>query len=356
MNSFPASLGHYLLRDAQKSGRLWREASALVKNQTERHAANFEALFQVSNNTALFLPINGRYTTPPFLFLIKNARPFVGRLNQKRGVVRKSSLFNVATPECAHGLGCADWLLHCRGVKHISERYLLHVLADFNLSGERIATLSTTRLALTMYLHDTVEDNRKHNRRITPSYVARKTLNLVLNEPFSVMLHPILTADIAALTDDENLHGYERLMAQKIPPQKEYELLRAMGIITEKTFGTGPTGAGKYIDKGHQLTSDLLVAATGQKSHFKSPEDFIHHIVPRLDIVESLHVPESYKTLFRETTERTLEQLKNPRPTPMEPKSAKRLIHHELSRVEKVLAGQPHIPVKRKLYSTPRCA
>lgn len=349
----PLSLGYGLLHKARSSGAVPKEVSALVKDQTERHASSYQSLFGASENTSLFLPVKGKYTLPPWLSLIHNARPFVGKLNIKRNAFRESGLHNVKTPECAHGLGSADWLMHCVGVKSTSEKYLNHVLVDYNLSAREVAWLSIIRLSLDMYLHDVVEDNRKHNPKITAGYVSREVLSRVLEKPYDAMLRPILTADIKAFTDKPGLEGDQRLAAQKIPPQREYELLCSLGVIDEKTVGTGPIGTGKFVDKAQQNGTDFLVAETGQCSFFKSAEHFERHIAPRIDIVSSLHVPDSYKTLYLETIDRTLFRLRNPFPAPIPTVEARMIIHFELMRFQSVLSGKPHKPVKPKFYSLP---
>lgn len=345
-----ASLGRYLLEDTLKTGQVWPEVT-MAKVQSQRHAANFLELYRASQNTALFLPTNGKYIDPPFLILIANARPFIGKLNTARGAERKSSLFNVATPECAHGLGCGDWLLNCIGVKHISEQYLLRVLAPHRLSGEKIAYLSTVRIGLIMYLHDTEEDNRKTNSKITCAYVARTALSLIMDRASREMLQPILTADLQALTDKPGLHKSQRLAAQKVPPQKEYELLRKMGLLKADSIGTGPIGTGKFVDKGHTLMGDFLIVETGNKSYFSNGESFAAYIVPRMDIVNSLHVPQSYKDWYHETANRAYERLMDPRHLPLSPKSAQRVIHRELARVAKILRGEPFEPARTKPFS-----
>lgn len=347
-----ASLGHYLLDDTRKTGEVWDEVRAMTKVQSERHTANFKSLFQASENTSLFLPDdNGCYAKPPILFLIAGARPFVGKLNVARGAVRESSLFDVATPECAHGIGCGDWALHCINVKYFSEQYLLRVLAQHNLSGEEIAYLSTARIGGDAYLHDTPEDNRKKNPHITPGYVARRFVTLVLRPPFREMLYPIMRDDIRALTDKKGIPKEKRLAAQKIPPQVEYELLRNMGILKPGSVGTGPIGTIKYVDKAHQNTSDMLVVQTGHSSFFPNAEAFAAYVVPRMDIVESLHVPQPYKDLYRETADRTHERLHNLLPEPLPPEQSQKIIRLELSRVKNVLEGGPHVPVRQKAYS-----
>ncbi len=350
MNNGPASLGHHLLQDIRRHRALSADVIAVTKIQAPRRAANFRALFETSENASLFLPEGKKYVKPAFLDIIHAARVFIGDLNTKRGAVRDSSLFGVSTPECAHGLGCADWLLHCRGVKFVSEQHLLRLFAPHALSGDQIAYLSTVRLALAMYLHDTVEDNRKVNHRITPVYVARRALTAVLQESFINLLFPVLKADIQAFTDKAGLHGQERLAAQKIPPQKEYETLREMGVLTEKSFGTGPIGTGKFIDKAHSGTLDLLVLLTGRKSFFKDMAAFEKYVVPRLDIIDSLHIPESYKNLYLETAERIIKRLKTPLKKPLSPEASQKIILHELARIKNVLEGAPHVPINKKAY------
>lgn len=345
-----------MLDELSSTGLVWDEVRSMKKIQTERHAANFQALFLASQNASLFLPNKGRYETPPIFPLIKNARNFVGELNIRRKAIRSSTLFGVATPECAHGLGCTDWLMHCRNVKHISEQYLLRRLGKHHLTGEMLAYLSILRIALLMYTHDVPEDNRKTDPTITPAFVAKTVLSLTLEEPYASYLLPILTADIEALTDDPDLHGRERLMAQKIPPQIEYATLRRMGILKRNSEVTGPIGTGKFVDKCHTLTSDFLIVATGHKSFFKDAGAFAGYIVPRLDIVKSLHVPAAYKSLFEETAERTFKRILKPHPAPMSQENSRNLVHTELARIEKILSGEmPHIPVSKKAYSIITC-
>jgi hypothetical protein len=357
----PLSIGHKLLRQGQLSGTLPNDTKNFMcklypKDQSERHEASFKSLFELSENTSLFLPISGKYERPFVLNLINPARPYVATLHETRGekAFRKSTLFEVRTPECAHGLGVMDWHLHCHGVKNISEKYLTIKFLDYGLSPTTVGFMSLIRLGLAAYGHDVPEDSRKYNPEnpVSPSKYAKEALALTLNHNLAKILKPILTADIKALTDDPNLHGWERLQAQKIPPRKEREELLALGIIDKKTIGTGPIGTIKFLDKGQQNTSDLLCSLLGKQSFFKDLSNFFDHIEPRIDIVSSLHVPESYKALYMETTDRLYELLIHPvKETPTKEK-AEKLIRYELSRIQKILAGGPHIPIRKRVYSS----
>ena len=354
----PLSFGQKLLDRGQKSGALPDAVLPILrqryaKNQSERHAATFKTLLELSENTSLFLPIKGKYQKPFALKLIENARPFVGELNEARDAYRGATLFDVRTPECSHGLGCADWVLHCHGVKNISEQYLKHIFADYNLTPQVIGFLSLVRIGLTMYGHDVPEDNRARNKKITPGYYARNTLSLVLSNRYAKIMTPVVTADVQAFTDKLGLRGKQRLDAQKIPPQKEWELLRRMGIIDDSTVGTGLIGTGKYVDKGQQTTSDMLCVLLGRESFFRNPLAFLTHVEPRIDIISSLHVPDTYKTLYTEIAERTLGRMQNPLKTPLSQEEAQKVIHYELTRIQKVLSGGLHIPVNKKVYSLP---
>jgi len=351
----PQSFGHKFLLNLSKGNRLPDYALVMKKNQIERHAATFDELFKTSANTALFLPVNGKYPDPPWLSAIQEARPFVGELNTKRGAIRKSGPYGISTPECSHGLGCTDWLMHCYEVKATNEKYLTHVLKKHNLTDEEIAYLSIVRIACLMYLHDVVEDNRKMNPNITAKYVAREAVSRLLDEPYFTIMSPIIQSDIEAFTDKPDISKAEKLSAQKIFPQKEYELLHKLKILTKKSKTTGPIGTGKFIDKAHQNCSDLLVLETGGKSFFNSLEEFHAHIEPRIDIVESLHTPKDYASLYMETIERIFFRLRYP-VAPSNRDEAQKIIHFNLTRYHDVLTGKPHVPLSRKFYSLPPIA
>jgi len=349
----------------QRGGSLPPDVKALLNNryekdQSARHIETYSALYGVSENTALFLPNgNCKHAPPPELTLIDPARSIMAELNSKKPAhraYRREVLFEVKTPECAHGLGVMNWALHCVGVKHITEKHLAFKLAAHNLTKDVIATLAIVLIGLTAYDHDGPEDNRE-NPNCTPRYFAEEGLKLIfpprpnMKHNLAALLTPIAEHCIAALTDKPNLVGRQRLEAQKTAPQREWNYLRRMGIINKDTIGTGPIGTIKYCDKAHSVTSDMLAALLGRSSN--DPIDFLIYAEPRIDIISSLHLPDGYKAMFMETVERCYEALHKGPKHNYTPEEARKFIDRELTKVRNVLIGKPHVPVNTKLWSLP---
>ncbi|HAX92180.1 MAG TPA: hypothetical protein DCY07_08270 [Rhodospirillaceae bacterium] len=338
-------------------------------DQSSRHQANFVQLLKVSENAALFLPnVHGIYVKPAFLDFIRNGRIFVGGLNQKKGgVYRKSSLWDVQTPECAHGLGVTHRAFRCKNVVAVTTKVLAHSLARFELPPAAFPPLATKLIASTLYPHDTSEDAKKYAKKlpdndplkaffesITPAFVAQAMLD-DSSTPHAEKLLPILTAYLTAFTDDakyEKRDRDERIAAQQIPPRIEHEVLTRLGIIDGKDpWFFGLITAGKYCDKKHQSLSDKLVVATGRKSIHKDADSFWTFANPRAELIDGLPIPPSHKSLFHEDLEETVKGLKNPLKKPLSEKQALDLIDFNLRREAAVYSGRsPHIPLSSTRY------
>lgn len=357
------SQAHQLIKQAERDHLLPQKIKNLLRhsgkynNRKKTYQQTFNELLSVSENTALFFPDDdGKYTKPLILGLIDPAREVMADINTKFNKHRRSSLFDVMSPECAHTLGVMIWSLQTAGLKHINEQHLRFKLAQREVLtpevNNQIDVLSLVEICTTLYHHDSPENNLKHNKKYNAYYFARTALSRILVPSYSKIMTPIVTEDIKSLTDDPRLRGEDRLEAQKIPPQKEWEELCRLGIINEKTQGTGLIGTGRFHDKLHQITWDMLCVTLGRKSDFRDPWDCLIRMDPRIDIVSSLHVADRCKSLFMETVERTYEGLHEPA-VKATPEQANKIITHELIRIRKVLEGEPHIPVKSKAWSIP---